>query len=261
MLPIALITDFGEKDWFAAVMKAVIYSINPKAKIIDVTHEISPQNVNEAAFVLWNASRQFPSKTLFVTVVDPGVGSGRKIIAVKTDNHIFLAPDNGVTGMALSGSRIIKSVHVENHKFFRHTVSRTFHGRDIFAPVAAHLSKGLALQQLGSPAPYIPEQTPFVDATRPGRYRGRILYIDRFGNLITNLKVPLRASGTAEIIPHQKGLKSRKIHLVSTYSDVRRGKLLAYPGSSGLLEIAVREGSAQQIIGATYSIPVYLKIG
>lgn len=253
MYPIALITDFGEKDWFVPVMKAVICSVNPGAHIIDVTHQIAPQNTTEAAFVLWNAARQFPMKTVFVAVVDPAVGSQRMIIAAETSRHIYLAPSNGVLDMALSDDKVIRSVAVENKKYFLKMVSRTFHGRDIFAPVAAYLSKGLDLSELGSAIKFSGSKSFFVEASTRGGYAGSVIYIDRFGNLITNLKAESGAKGSVAIL-------GKHLPLAGTYCDVARGKLLAYVGSSGLLEIAVRDGNAQKKLHGTYGMKVKVKI-
>jgi len=253
MPQIALLTDFGTRDWFVPVMKTVIYSINPRVRIIDISHDILPQNIAEASFVLWNAANQFPAKTIFVTVVDPGVGSARKIIAVETEQHVFISPANGVLDLVLSEKNIKKSVWVENRKYFLDNISSTFHGRDIFAPVAAHISKGVKLRELGEDAAYRAQKSPFCDAAEPGKYRGTVLYIDRFGNLITNLRVKAGIEGYAKV-------GNRKAKMVSTYSDVQHGQLLAYRGSSGLLEIAVRDGSAQRKLTARYYMTVELKL-
>lgn len=244
---IALITDFGTQDWYAPVMKSVILSINPKARIIDITHQIKPQHVAEAGFVLWNAYRWFPAKTVFVTVVDPEVGSSRKIIAVQTDKHILIAPDNGVFDLVLSEAVVKKCVAVENPDFFLKDVCNTFHGRDIFAPVAAHLTLHHKLKELGSKYQLTVPQNPFISVQEKGFYQGHVLYIDGFGNLITNLKT------TDTLLQGSIKINDYLIpHLSKTFSDVSAGEIVAYTGSSGLIEIAIRNGNAAEQLQADY---------
>ena len=253
MYQIALLTDFGQKDWYVPVMKSVILSINDKVRLIDVTHEVSPQNSNEAAFVLWNAYQQFAAPTIFVVVVDPGVGSERAIIAVKTDKHIIIAPDNVSLDLILSTEKIEQAVQVKNLKFFLDEVSETFHGRDIFAPVAANLSKGIALAEFGAAVNYPPIQSPLINADKKGQYEGFVIYIDRFGNLITNIKIPPAID--CEIVLN-KEINIPKIS--KTYADVPIGNVVAYRGSSGLLEIAIRNGNAKKGLKMDYQTPVRL---
>ena len=251
---IALISDFGTQDWYAPVMKSVILSVNPQVRIIDITHEIKPQHVAEAGFVLWNAYRWFPTKTVFVVVVDPEVGSERKIVAVQTEKHFLLAPDNGVLDLVLSEAKVKKAVCVDNAEYFLKDVCNTFHGRDIFAPVAAHITNGVKLKELGTKIE-LPEKTsPFVTIAEKGFYQGHIMYIDTFGNLITNIKPSAALNGTIKIneflIPQ----------LSKTFSDVTAGEIVAYTGSSGLLEIAIRNGNAAQQLKADYLTKLSLQI-
>src|SRR6185437_8130238 len=146
---ITLTTDFGLADWFAATMKGVILSIQPDAHIVDMTHDIRPGDIRAGAFALAAGCRFFPKATIHVAVVDPGVGSERRAIAVRTSDYFFVGPDNGVLSLALAGENI-KAIHrITNERLFRHPISNTFHGRDIFAPVAGHLSKGLPVRRLG----------------------------------------------------------------------------------------------------------------
>lgn len=254
MSQIALLTDFGEKDWFVPVMKSVIYSIKPDATVIDVSHEISPQNAFEASFVLWNAYKYFPSKTVFCVVVDPGVGSGRSILAIETDKHFILAPDNVPLELILSDAEVKQAIEVKNLKFFLDEISNTFHGRDIFAPVAAHIANGVSLEEFGTPFSHPPVASPLIEVNEPGRYEGIVIYIDRFGNLITNLKINYRFMGSISINQYNIAGLSR------TFSDVNIGELLAYVGSSGLLEIAIRNGRAQSEIGLDYNAGVIINL-
>lgn len=252
---IALITDFGTQDWYAPVMKSVILSINPFARIIDISHQIKPQHVAEAGFVLWNAHKWFASKTIFVVVVDPEVGSDRKIIAVQTDKHILIAPDNGILDLVLSDATIKKCVEVENTDFFLQEVCHTFHGRDIFAPVAAHLSLKHKLKELGNR--YFPQEkeNPFVSIKKAGFYQGYVMYIDSFGNLITNFK-----SSNFNLKGNIKLNDYLIPQLNKTFSDVVSGEIVAYTGSSGLIEIAIRNGNAAQQLQADYLTKLSLTV-
>jgi S-adenosylmethionine hydrolase len=251
---IALITDFGTQDWYAPVMKSVMLSVNPAARIIDVTHEIKPQHVAEAGFVLWNAYRWFATKTVFVVVVDPEVGSDRKIIAVQTDKHFIVAPDNGVLDLVLSETNVEKAVVVENSKYFLDDVCNTFHGRDIFAPVAAHITLKEKLKSFGSKLELSEKKSPFIEANDKGFYTGYVMYIDSFGNLITNIRAERKLIGTIKmndyLIPQ----------LSKTFADVKQGEIVAYVGSSGLVEIAIRNGNAAKKLEADYLTKFSLQI-
>ncbi len=251
---IALLTDFSDKDWFVGVMKAVILRINPNANIIDITHEIPPQDVCQAGFVLWNAYKYFPDKTIFVCVVDPGVGSERKIIAVETKKYIFIAPDNGLLGFVLSEVDVLRAVYVENKNYFLETVSSTFHGRDIFAPVSAYISRGVDLSELGMEVTLETPKKMFIKVSSIGDYEGEVVYIDRFGNLITNLMPSKEFDGEIRL----KDLNIEKIS--KTYSDVKVGQAVALIDSGGLIEIGIREGDASKILGVKRGEKVVLKV-
>jgi hypothetical protein len=240
---ITLTTDFGTQDWFAGAMKGVILGIAPRAVVVDLTHELPAGEVRGGAFALAAGCRWFPKGAVHVAVVDPGVGSARKAIAVKTADYFFVGPDNGVLSLALTRENI-RSVHrLENEKFFLTPVSRTFHGRDIFAPVAAHLSRGVAIHQLG------PAQKDFVRLPwpKPRQARtgleGEVVFIDRFGNTITNIENSrLNSPGNYRIFAGRKCLCPVK----DFYQAVPAAQAVAVPGSSGFLEIAVNGGSAAQ---------------
>ncbi len=246
---ITLLTDFGHKDHFVGTMKGVIKKINPRADIIDICHEVKPQDVRGGAFLLSCAYNYFPKNTLHVAVVDPGVGSKRKIILVKTKNYFFLAPDNGILSYVRHKENFKKIINVTNKIYFLPQISNTFHGRDIFAPVAAHLAKGTPPKQFGKmfdacglflfPFP--------KNKQSKNSITGEIIYIDRFGNLITTIKKDdTGKEGVKEI--YCKGRKIKK-H-AAWYSGGNPGELISIFGSAGFLEIACVNGSAQKKLRA-----------
>jgi S-adenosylmethionine hydrolase len=243
---IALLTDFGTQDYFVGAMKGAILSINPHAKIIDITHEISPQDIKSAAFTLCACYRDFPEKTIFVVVVDPGVGSNRKAILVETEKYFFVAPDNGLLSFIFEEARNPRVFGLTNKKYFADKISRTFHGRDVFAPVAAHLSNGVEPKEFGA------ETKDFVrfEINKPRRIssnliEAEIIHVDRFGNLITNLKAEdLPENFSAEI----KGKTIDKLR--NFYAEAEAGEIFMIAGSAGFLEIAARENSASKLLNA-----------
>jgi S-adenosyl-L-methionine hydrolase (adenosine-forming) len=242
---VTLLTDFGTVDWFVGVMKGVIATIAPTSSIVDLTHQIPPGDIRAGAFALTASCRFFPRGTVHVAVVDPGVGSDRKAIAVQTADYLFVGPDNGVLSWALQRESI-RSIHaLENKARFLKPLSRTFHGRDIFAPVAAHLSRGLAIEKLG------PDRNDFVRLEWPQirrterTVRGEIIYVDRFGNVITNLDAAtLSASKGTRAHVFTRG--KRLCPLAPFYQSVGRDKPVGVLGSSGFLEIAVNDGNASK---------------
>jgi len=239
---VVLLTDFGAKDYFVGVMKGVISSINPLLRTIDLDHEIEPQNVKQAAFVLWASRRFFPEDSVFVNVVDPGVGSKRRIICGRIDGQIFLAPDNGLLDFVVSEGGDAEFFEVTNPKFFQRTVSSTFHGRDIFAPVAAYLSRGARLNELGKQFDY-PPVNPFYVKIGKGKNLGEVVYQDRFGNVLTSFLWDDSLLASKSSVK----LKTRTItKFVRTYSDGRPGIPVCVRSSSGLIEIAVNLGDASK---------------
>jgi S-adenosylmethionine hydrolase len=239
---IALLTDFGDSP-FPGIIKGVIAKINPRADIIDLTHHISPYNIGEAFLILSSACLYFPCGTIFLTVVDPGVGGKRKPIAVETQNYFWVGPDNGLASGLLNQDKLKLAVHLDRQEYWLTPVSQTFHGRDIFAPVSAWLSLGVPLTTLGSSLKRIKTIKQPEPKVYSHRIRGEIIYIDSFGNLVTNIKIlPLNCQ-------HIK-YKNHKIAIKSAYSRVKPGELLALGGSFGYLEIAVREGSAAAMLDA-----------
>ncbi len=254
---IALLTDFGLKDHYVGVMKGVILRINRNVRIIDISHDIPSQGILDAYFLLSNTCNYFPDGTLFVTVVDPGVGSEREILAVETDRHFFLAPDNGILGFLEKEGRIRRAVRVRNRKYFLSPVSNTFHGRDIFAPVAAHLSLGVDLRRLGPPAERLERIAPPTPrVTREGVIVGQIVSIDHFGNLVTN--IPGERLSPADTVEIRVG-KAVIHRLTRSYTEGKKGGLLALVGSTGHVEISVSGGDARKKTGAKAGDPVRIR--
>jgi S-adenosylmethionine hydrolase len=255
MATITLLTDFGTTDSFVGIMKGVILQINPQATIIDISHNIDPQDVVQAAHELSACYRYFPQDTVHVVVVDPGVGSERGVLVMRAPGHTFVAPDNGVLSMVLQDHPTPELVRVTNEKYFLHPVSRTFHGRDIFAPVAAHLTLGLPLAELGgpmSPGEAIALRTAAPRLLDDGSLLGTIVSVDRFGNLITDIdpKIVQRFfPGIArKAIDFTTG-KHEITGVVETYSAVGNGQPLVLIGSRGTYEISVNRGSAADLLG------------
>ena len=240
--PIALLTDFGTRDWFVASMKGVILAINPAAVIVDVSHEIPPGDIAAAAFNLLACHASFPHGAVFVAVVDPGVGSGREALAVKAGGYFFVGPDNGIFSLILDKYDEAEVRALRDQRYFRKPVSATFHGRDVFAPVAAHLSRGVAFARLGPRfAGPLGLSFPPVRAAEK-RLRGSVAYIDRFGNAVTT--IPSEAARSARRVI----VKGRRIPFAASYAGVKTGRPVAVVGSCGFVEIAVRDGSASRML-------------
>ena len=252
MGPLVLLTDFGAQDGYVGIMKGVMAGIAPGVLVIDLSHQIPPQDLMAAKFVLWNSYRFFPQGSLFVVVVDPGVGSGRHILALEAGGYRFIAPDNGVRDYVLAETRVKHFLRIEEKKLMRSEISQTFHGRDIFAPVAAKISAGYPFTTVGPAHPYQLPDSPWL-SPEGFPIEGEIVYIDHFGNLITNLKAGGLSTGIAVRI---NGIT---LPLVTSYASVEEGQLLALEGSHGLLEIAQRNGSAAKTLGAGYGEKVVLK--
>jgi S-adenosylmethionine hydrolase len=258
MAVIALTTDFGLADPYVGVMKGVLATRAPGATVIDVTHGIPPQDILAGALVLRYAAPYFPPGTIHLAVVDPGVGGSRRPICIETDTALFVAPDNGLCSLAAPPARIRRVVHLVDERFFLSPRSTTFHGRDVFAPVAAALATGTPVEALG-PAITDPVRLtlPAVE-TAPGRLSGVVLYVDRFGNLVTNIDAAaLAAFPCREVSTTIADVQVRGI--ATAYADVERGALLAVVGSFGLLEIARRDGSAAAALGVGVGAPVVVE--
>ena len=248
---IALLTDFGTSDWYVAAMKGVMLNISPDVNLIDITHNIEPGNVDAAAFVLANCWRDFPSNTIFLVVVDPGVGTTRKPICARAGRTLFVGPDNGVfSAIAFDEVRELK-----NDELFTDNASCTFHGRDIFAPAAAYLSMGFNFLEIGDVVEAPITRTPAAPLYEPEFASGQILYFDRFGNAISNIEKP-KVAERFPLEDTQVTLKEKNYPLSKTFSDVGTGEVLAYFGSGGYLEFAVNLGSARQKLGLELGDPV-----
>ena len=270
--PIALLTDFGLSDAYVGIMKGVMLSICPTARLIDITHDIAPQNVRQAAYVLMTAYRYFPPNTVFLIVVDPGVGTAREPVAVETDHGVFVAPDNGVLSYVLAEREVRRSVILQNPTYQLSGVSQTFHGRDIFSPAAAHLANNIPMDELGSALPDLVRlDTPRLDVeTTHGtiQIHGEVLHIDHFGNVITSIgQMNWRDEQTLQLAP-RFGKSNQNLPSViaercqvtigeqtlspirSTYGAVPPGTLMPLIGSSGHLEIGMNQGNAALTIQA-----------
>lgn len=251
---ITLTTDFGYRDPFVGQMKGVILGVAPSATIVDLTHEVRPQNVAEAALVLDGAAALFPANTIHVAVVDPGVGTGRRAVAIETCGSIWIGPDNGIFTAVLAAGPDRRAVSLTNGNYHRQPVSVTFHGRDIFAPVAGHLANGTPMEALGE---YVDDLV-LLDLPQPvpvdEGLEIHVVHTDRFGNLVTDLTrrhyEAWKQGGADDRIEVSVGL-SIIARLSRTYADVGPGEPLACFGSTDRLEIAVRNGSAAQQFDVT----------
>lgn len=246
---VTLCTDFGSRDAYVGIMKGVILGIVPGATLVDLSHEIPAQSVTVGALVLRSAVEYFPAGTVHLAVVDPGVGSSRLPVAVVTKHCILVGPDNGLLypAAAALGTREVR--RLADERFFRPQVSNTFHGRDVFAPVAGHLAAGVPASELGEPVDRLqPLRLPVAQRERD-QVLGEVLYVDHFGNLVTNIRAADLSDFPAQGLSVTIGKVSLSA-LVSSYSAVEPGEPLAIVGSWGQLEVAVRNGSAAQYFSA-----------
>lgn len=270
---ITLTSDFGTADGYVGAMKGVLLSVCPRASLVDITHTIPRQDVRHAAFTLWNAVRTFPPETVHLVVVDPGVGTERRPLALRSGGMTYVAPDNGV--LTLVARDVEWAVVLDNPEIYWRTdaVSQTFHGRDIFSPAAARLADGLPWQQAGSPiTDWRTLALPPIEMESPHEWFGEVLYLDHFGNAITNLG--LLAWGDDELavapllavdrtpshlpLPATVVVRGRTLPLRRTYGTVASGEPLALISSTGLLEIAVRAGNAGRDLAIGPGDPVIL---
>jgi S-adenosylmethionine hydrolase len=254
---ITLTTDFGSSDHFVAVMKGVIARIHPGARVIDVTHEVNPYQTGEAAFVLAETYRWFPRGTVHVVVVDPGVATARRPVLARAAGQFFLAPDNGVLSMVLAREKhTVRAVTAE--RLFLAPVSATFHGRDIFAPVAARLAKGLPPARLGPLIhDYLRLDSHKVVRTGKRFWTGAVVKIDRFGNLITNFHIDEFPAMRERPFAFAIGTRSLT-RLVSTFAEGPPGEPVLVVGSSGYIEVAVNQGCAARLLGVASGAPAEL---
>jgi S-adenosylmethionine hydrolase len=257
---VALLTDFGHRDPFVGIMKGVMLGINPDLQLIDISHEITPQRIREAAILLSVAFPYFPPHTIFLVVVDPGVGGTRRPIVVEAAEYLFVAPDNGVLGPVLDQGQPQRVIHATEARYFRQPVSRTFHGRDVFAPLAAWLSRGAAAREMGTAIDdYTRLELPRPRVRIDGGLQGEVVYQDRFGNLVTNIS---EAWATEHWGPPpwqgiQACIEASVIHgLDAFYAQRSPRELGIIINSWGLIEIFVNGGNAAQATGAVEGSPV-----
>ncbi|MFO1519402.1 MAG: SAM-dependent chlorinase/fluorinase [bacterium] len=247
-MDIVLLTDFGTKDPYAGVLKGVIAQLAPEARVIDLTHEIPPFDVTAGALALFQSYRYFPKGTIFLSVVDPGVGSERRPILIQTKNYFFVGPDNGLFTLAFSGEKPEKIIHLTEEKYFLPSVSATFQGRDLFAPVAAYLSRGEAPERFGYSLEDYTRLEGLIPEVKKGEIIGKVLHVDRFGNALTNFSKGFlkRHFPSLEFF---LTVKKKKITPLKThYAEGEGKKPFLLFGSSNLLEISVNQGSAAQAL-------------
>ena len=261
---IALVTDYGTKDHFVASMKGVILNVNPDAHIVDITHDITPNDIFETAFLLRCACGFFPSRTIFVVVVDPTVGSARKPILAATDNYYFIAPDNGVLSLIHEVEEVSIVVEIQAEHYRLPEISNTFHGRDIFAPAAAWLARGIDIINFGEPVEdYVKLPLPKPKIVNDSILKGAVLHIDRFGNCITNItrqdyeqaraKVP---GDTFKVLILKQEINGLKQY----YAEAQKGELLALFGSNNFLEISQNLGSAARTLSVSRGAEVGIQL-
>ena len=256
---ITLTTDFGLADHYVGVMKGVIAGINPEARVIDVSHQVGAYRIAEGAFLVAQAYRYFPEGTVHVVVVDPGVGSQRRPILAAAGGHWFVAPDNGVLSQVYERENpVVRAIEAERYAL--RPISQTFHGRDVFAPVAAWLSKGTPQEEFGEVIEdYVRLPSTLPVEVEPGHWRGRILHVDRFGNLVTSFAPALlgpRSGGFRLLVGRLEAVRSAE-----AYALAPPGEPFAIAGSSGYLEVSINQGSAAELAGVEVGDEATLIVG
>ncbi|MEK6334685.1 MAG: SAM-dependent chlorinase/fluorinase [Acidobacteriota bacterium] len=261
---ITLLSDFGSQDYFVGAMKGVILSINPRAQIVDITHEIPPQDIHAASFNLLAAYTAFPPGTIHVAVVDPGVGSERRPLAIECAGQSFVGPDNGLFSWICEREGKARAIHLKAEEFFHHPVSTTFHGRDVFAPVAAALSNGIPVEEMGDQVgDYVRLESLALRPRADRQTEARIIHIDRFGNCVTNLtrehlKEESFVAG-AQLTVNGQEIKSYRRFFAE--AGARAEELFCIFGSAGFLEIAKQNSSAAAVLNARRGDQVLLTPG
>ena len=261
---ITLITDFGTNDHFVGTMKGVIYNINPDVEIVDITHKVASYDIFDGAFALAQSYRFFPSDTIHLVVVDPGVGTARRPLLASSLAYRFVAPDNGVLSLIYEREESVEVRHITSDHYFLNPVSATFQGRDIFAPVAGWLSKGVEVQKFGEPiSDYIKFSSPKPKWVSDSLIKGVALKVDKFGNIISNLRPEDIPQLFAENPPSFKIIINQQeiTRLNLAYSMGKPGELFAIVGSSGYIEICTNRGSAAKILNANRGVDVDIMLG
>jgi len=243
---ITFLSDFGDRDWFVGAVKGEIFKIQRQVSIIDITHALTPHDIRAAAFVLRSVYKNFPKGTVHLVVIDPGVGSQRKPIIVESDDYFFVGPDNGVFSYVYNKDSKVYAIRTKE------TISSTFHARDIFGPVAARLSKNVRPARLGSQMKnYVKYEFPKTE-TKRGVVYGEVVYIDHFGNLITNI--------ANETVVKGFRVAGKQVVVKKSYCQGKSGELIAVKGSCGLYEIACNRGNASRIVDARIGQRVIARI-
>ncbi len=256
---ITLLTDFGTADYFVGSLKGAILAVNPQARVVDITHDIPPQDIEAGAFTLLASYSTFPEGTIHIAVVDPGVGSTRRAILIKAGEQFFVGPDNGIFSYVCDQLTDFKVFHLTNTEYFRHPVSATFNGRDVFVPVAAALSNGVAPDVLGTPVTDFVKLKPLTPGTSSdGKIKGRIIHIDRFGNCVTNISekelTPKMIAAEAKLKVKGQVVKSFRNYFTERTGS--REKIFGIWGSAGFLEVAATNDSAAKLLNARRGDPV-----
>jgi len=250
---ITLLTDFGLGDAYVGAMKGVILSVCPSARIIDLSHEVPRHDVRHGAFLLSQAAPYFPEGTIHTVVIDPGVGTDRRRVVIEGRRCLYVGPDNGVLMLAVGSEGFIRAVEAKEARFMRSEPSKTFEGRDVFAPLAAHLANGVGIEEFG-PEIHDLVRLPLPEPEiREERVIGEVIYIDGFGNLVTNIGGALLkrlSAGAGMILKTRIEREERELPFCKTYGDVSPGVTLLIIGSSGFVEISVNMGSARELFGA-----------
>ena len=261
---IGLFTDYGWDDPYVAQLKGVVVTINPDARLLDITHSVTPFNIIEGSYLLDECAEEFPAGTIFVAVVDPQVGTDRDPVLLETNKgKYFVGPDNGLFTQVIANEGISRAWKLDKPQFFRAgEVSHTFHGRDIFGPIAAHLAMGTDPDRLGTPIKTLvtlPDRQPTLNG---GLISAEVLHVDRFGNVILNLPADSDVAAKLKegtLVKISIGRESYSAPLVKTYGEVDKGRLILLYGSSGLLEIGMNQGSAAKELKVEPGTSVYLK--
>jgi S-adenosylmethionine hydrolase len=261
---VALLTDFGTQDPYAGALRGAVLAATPEASVVDLTHEVPPHDIRSGALLLEAAYPAFPAGAAFVAVVDPGVGSERRGLALGAGGYFFVGPDNGILTLVLSAHPGARAHEITNAGLFRHEVSPTFHARDIFGPVAARLAAGMPLEEVG---PRVSDPVT-LDLPRPRRLAGgdwqaEVIHVDRFGSLVSSVAradldailAAVDGDPTALVVQVEDAV----LPLVNTYAEVAEGEPCALRGSAGRLEVAVNRGSAARLIGAGVGAPVRVR--
>ena len=245
---ISLLTDFGTRDAYVGAMKGVLLGLAPLSTLVDISHVVTKHNILQGAFLLSQVSSYFPVGSVHLVVIDPGVGTSRRRVIIQGRRCFYVGPDNGVLSLAVKKEGIVKIINIENEKYLLPHPSRTFEGRDIFAPVAAHLANGVSVEEFGSEIADITTVSLKRPHLRGQSLVGAIIYIDSFGNLLTNFSENiLKGIPQKDFVEITIGETSQRIPLYRTYAEVSLGSLLLISGSSGFLEVAVNQGRATKI--------------